>query len=86
MDYYLNSPIPLVKAKLGSALKSGSVERGLNGGMPGSPAIYTAMANLLIDSLESLQTSFGPHMKPILADVPTDTDIQPTKQISEVKL
>ena len=86
MRYYLNSHIPMIQEKLGSALKGGTVEQGLNGGMPGSPATYIAMGHLLFDSMEAFQSSFGPHMDTILADIPNYTDIQPTMQISEVKL
>lgn len=86
MDYYVNSHIPMVQEKLGSSMKGGSIDQGLNGGMPGSPATYIAMGHLLFDSLESFQISFGPHLGDILADTPNYTDIQPTMQISEVKL
>ena len=86
MDYDLNRHIPMVQEKLGSAMKGGSVDQGLNGGAPGSPAIYMAMAHLLFDSLESYQNAFGPHMETILADIPNYTDIQPAMQISEVKI
>lgn len=86
MDYYLNSHIPMVQEKLGSAMKGGSVDQGINGGAPGSPPIYIAMAHLLFDSLESYQSAFGPHTETILADIPNYTDIQPAMQISEVKI
>ena len=86
MDYYVNSHIPMVQEKLGSAMKGGSVEQGLNGGMPGSPATYIAMAHLLFDSLEAFQSSFAPHLDKILADIPNYTDIEPIMQISEVKM
>ena len=86
MDYYLNSHIPMVQEKLGDALKGGAVEQGLGGVEPGSPAIYVAMAHLLFDSVETFQSAFGPHSEAIMADVPNYTDIQPTIQISEVKI
>jgi uncharacterized protein (TIGR02118 family) len=86
MDYYLNSHIPMVQEKLGDALKGGGVEQGLSGIEPGSPATYVAMANLLFDSVETFQSSFGPHSEAIMADIPNYTDIQPTIQISEVKM
>jgi uncharacterized protein (TIGR02118 family) len=86
MDYYLNSHIPMVQEKLGDALKGGAVEQGLGGVEPGSPAIYVAMAHLLFDSVETFQSAFGPHSEAIMADVPNYTDIQPTIQISEVKM
>ena len=86
MDYYLNSHIPMVQEKCGAALKGGAVEQGLTGAETGSPATYVAMGHLLFDSVEAFQGAFGPHAKEIMADVPNYTDIQPTIQISEVKM
>ena len=86
MDYYLNSHIPMVQEKLGAALKGGAVEQGLSGGEPGSPATYVAMGHLLFDSVEAFHNSFGPHSEAIMADIPNYTDLQPTIQISEVKM
>lgn len=86
IDYYCNSHIPMVKEKLGTALKGVAVEHGLGGGEPGSPAIYAAMGHLLFDSVEAFQSAFGPHAKAIMGDIPNYTDVQPTIQISEVKL
>ncbi len=86
MEYYLNKHIPMVQQKLGDALKGGAVEQGLGGADPGSPATYIAMGHLLFDSVEAFQTAFGPHAQSIMGDLPNYTDIQPTIQISEVKL
>jgi uncharacterized protein (TIGR02118 family) len=86
MDYYLNSHLPMVQEKLGDAIKGGAVEQGLSGVEPGSPATYATMAHLLFDSVEAFQSAFGPHAEAIMADVPNYTDIQPTFQISEVKM
>jgi len=86
MDYYLNSHIPMVQEKLGEALKGCAVEQGIGGAEPGSPATYVAMGHLLFDSVEAFQGAFGPHSEEIMADIPNYTDIQPTIQISEVKM
>ena len=86
MDYYINSHIPMVMEKLGGAVKGGTVDQGLAGADPGSPPIYIAMGHLLFDSVEELQSAFGPHMEAIMADIPNYTDIVPTVQISEVKI
>jgi len=86
MDYYLNSHIPMVQEKLCEAIKGGAVDQGLAGAEPDSPATYVAMAHLLFDSVEELQGAFAPHMETIMADIPNYTDIQPTVQISEVKI
>jgi len=86
MDYYLSSHIPMVQEKLGAALKGGGVDHGLGGAAPGTPATFVAMAHLLFDSLEEFQNAFGLHTEAIMADIPNFTDVQPTIQISEVKL
>jgi uncharacterized protein (TIGR02118 family) len=86
MEYYCNKHIPMVQQKLGTALKSRAVEQGLGGGAPGSPPTYIAMGHLYFDSVEAFQTAFGPHAASIMGDVPNYTDIQPTIQISEVKI
>jgi uncharacterized protein (TIGR02118 family) len=83
-DYYRDQHMPMVKAKLGAALKSYTVDKGLAGGAPGAPATYVAMCHLFCDSVETFQASFGPHAKDIMADVPNYTDIAPVMQISEV--
>ena len=86
MEYYCNKHIPMVQQKLGAALKGGSVEQGLSGVEPGSRATYIAMGHLSFDSVEAFQTVFGPHAESIMGDIPNYTDIQPTIQISEVKI
>ena len=83
-DYYRDKHMPMVKAKLGAALKSYTVDKGLAGGAPGAPATYVAMCHLFCDSVETFQAGFGPHAKAIMADVPNYTDIAPVMQISEV--
>jgi len=86
MDYYLNNHMPMVQQKLGAALKGKDVEQGLGGLEPGSRATYAAMCHLHFDSIGTFQNAFGPHAESIMGDVPNYTDIQPTVQISEVKL
>ena len=83
-DYYRDQHMPMVKAKLGAALKSYTVDKGLAGGAPGAPATYVAMCHLFCDSVETFQAGFGPHAKEIMADIPNYTDIAPVMQISEV--
>jgi uncharacterized protein (TIGR02118 family) len=36
--------------------------------------------------VEAFQSAFGPHSEAIMADIPNYTDVQPTIQISEVKM
>lgn len=86
MDYYLGTHIPLVRRTLGAALKGVAVEQGLGGGEPGSPPTYAAVGHLLFDSVEAFQEAFAPHAGTITGDVPNYTNVEPTLQISEVKL
>lgn len=83
-DYYRDKHMPLVKARMGDALRSYTVDKGLSGGAPGSAPTYVGMCHLFCDSVETFQAGFGPHAKEILADIPNYTDLQPVMQISEV--
>jgi len=86
MDYYCNTHIPLVQKKLGAILKGVSVEQGVSGSEPGSRATYVAMGHLLFESVDAFQSAFEPHAEAIMGDIPNYTEIQPTIQISEVKI
>jgi uncharacterized protein (TIGR02118 family) len=84
MSYYCNKHMPMCQEKLGS--KQMAVEQGLAGAAPGIPAPFIAMGHLYFDSLDAFQNAFGAHAATIMADIPNYTDIQPTIQISEVKI
>ena len=86
MAYYLNHHIPMVRQLLGSALERVSIEQGISGEEPGSPAPYVTTCHLLFDSVQGYKTSFGPHAQEIIEDIPKYTDSQPLIQIGEVKL
>jgi uncharacterized protein (TIGR02118 family) len=86
MDYYCNSHIPMVQEMLGSSLKGVAVEQGVGGATPGSSAAYSAMCHLQFDSVEAFQAAFGPHADAIIGDIPNYTDVQPTIQVSDVKI
>jgi len=86
MAYYCNSHMPLVRQKLGAALKGVAVEQGVAGPEPGSPPPYLALGHLLFESVEAFQTAFAPYAQAILGDIPNYTNTQPTIQISEVKI
>jgi uncharacterized protein (TIGR02118 family) len=86
MGYYLAKHMPMVQQKLGAACKRMAVEEGIAGGAPGAPATYAAMGHLYFDSTDAFQAAFAPHAQAILADIPNYTNVQPTIQISDVKL
>ena len=82
--YYRDKHMPLVKARMGEACRSYTVDKGLSGGTPNVPPAYVAMCHLFCDSVEAFQAGFGPHAKEIMADIPNYTDLAPVLQISEV--
>jgi uncharacterized protein (TIGR02118 family) len=86
MTYYVNTHLPMVRQKLGAALRGSAVEQGIGGLQPGAPPPYLAMGHLLFETVAAFQQSFGPHAESIIGDVPNFTNTQPTIQISEVKL
>jgi uncharacterized protein (TIGR02118 family) len=86
MKYYCEKHIPMVQQKLGAACKRVAVEQGIAGMAPGAPPAYIAMGHIYCDSPDAFQTAFAPHAQEIMGDIPNYTDIQPTIQISEVKI
>ncbi len=86
MDYYCNQHVAMVGELLGNSVKAATIEKGLGGGAPGSPAAYAAMGNLYFASMDSFQNSFGPNAEKIMADLPNFTNIEPVVQISEVMI
>lgn len=86
MDYYLSKHMPMVRNKLGTALKGMTVDQALSGAQPGTDAAYRVLAALLFDSMEAFEGAFTPHAAEIQGDIPRYTNIVPTIQISEVKL
>ncbi|WP_223550865.1 MULTISPECIES: EthD family reductase [Aestuariivivens] len=86
MDYYCNKHVPMVGGLLGNALIGATIEEGVSGGEPESPAPYVAMGNIYFETIESFQNSFGANADKIMADIPNYTNIEPVIQISEVKI
>jgi len=86
MDYYCRSHIPMVREKLGATCTGAAVELGMSGATPGSRPAFIAMGHRYFESVEEYQPAFGHHAHAIMADIPNYTDIQPTIQISEVKI
>ena len=86
LDYYCNQHVKMVGGLLGDSVKGASVEKGLGGAAPNSPATYAAMGDLYFESMESFQNTFGPNAEKIMADLPNFTNIEPVVQISEVMI
>lgn len=83
-EYYRDTHLPLMKARMGDRCKSYTIDKGLAGGAPGQPPAYVGMCHIFCDSVEDFQAGFGPHAKEILGDIKNYTDAAPTIQISEV--
>lgn len=86
MDYYCNTHIPMVREKLGEPCRNIAVEGGLAGGADDLPPPYIAMGHLYFDSVDVFESSFGPHAKDIMGDLPNFTNIVPVLQVSEVHI
>ncbi len=83
-DYYRDKHMPLIKKRMGAALKYYTVDKGMAGGAPGTSAAYVGMCHLLCDSVESYQSSFGPHAEELTGDIRNFTNQTPITQISQV--
>ena len=83
-NYYREKHLPLIKRRMGAALKYYTIDRGLAGGAPGAPATFIAACHLLCDSIECYKASFDPHAQEISGDIAKFTDVTPIVQISEV--
>ena len=86
MSYYCTKHIPMVRQLLGPALMNVTVEEGIAGMTPGSPAPYLALGHLCFESVAVFQEVFAPHVAQIVGDIPNYTNSQPTIQISAVKI
>jgi len=85
MDYYLKTHIPLFQKRMGAAMKTIRVSRGIGGSTPRAPAAFVAMVHATtFDSAEVFASAFAPHSAELQGDAPNYTNIQPVVQISEV--
>lgn len=83
-DYYRDKHMPLVKSLMGDSCRYYTVDKGLAGGAPDTPATYVGMCHIFCDSVEAFQGGFGPHAAEIMGDIANYTDLSPVIQISEV--
>lgn len=86
MDYYCSTHMPLAQRLLAPAIKSIAVEQGICGQTPDAPPTYAAMGHLYFASMEAFLAVFLPNATTLVEDIPNYTNVQPTIQISEVKI
>lgn len=85
-EYYCNNHMDMAQRLFGAACKGVAVERGLSSAEPGSRATYIALGHIYFESVESFHECFDPHTAEMMGDLPNYTEIQPTIQVSEVKM
>ena len=73
-----------IQKRMGAAMKTIWVSRGIGASTPRSPAAFVAMVHATFDSAEVFATAFAPHAAELQGDAPNYTNIQPVVQISEV--
>ena len=83
MDYYLQTHIPLVQGYCGDALKSVTVDKGLSGPLPGSPAMYMVIGRLSFETFDAFMSIMKKNAAEIMGDIPNFTNASPVIQISE---
>ena len=83
-EYYRTKHLPLIKNRMGAALKYYTIDKGLADSEGRLLNPYVAMCHLLCDSVEEYQSSFGPHAREISEDIANFTDATAIHQISEV--
>jgi uncharacterized protein (TIGR02118 family) len=83
-DYYQNVHIPLAIALLGPAVRSVTVERGLEPGTPWPSPAFFAIAGFECESVEAYTRALVPHMKRLQDDVANYTDVEAIIQVSEI--
>jgi uncharacterized protein (TIGR02118 family) len=86
MDYYCATHMPKAQRLLAPAIKGIAVEQGICGNTPDSPPTYAAMGHLFFESLDAFLAAFVPNAAALVDDIPNYTNVQPTIQISEVKI
>jgi uncharacterized protein (TIGR02118 family) len=84
-EYYASKHVPMVKSLLADSVKAITIDKGIAGRTPGSPAPYVAMFHMYFETITAYQKSFGPNAEKIRNDIPNYTNIQPVVQISEVQ-
>ena len=84
-DYYENRHIPLALSLLGEAVRSVTVERGLDPGPPWPAPTYLVVANFVCDSLDAYEQAIGAHGRALQADLANFSDSLPVIQVGEVR-
>jgi uncharacterized protein (TIGR02118 family) len=82
--YYRDRHMPMVQMLLGKSIDYFTIDKGLGGAEPGTPAPFVAMVHMHFQSVELFEAAFAPVAAQIIDDVKNYTDIEPVLQVSEV--
>ena len=84
-NYYLDIHMPMSIKLHGTALKSISIGKGVEG-IEAAPVAYIAVTTMWFDSVDAFLQAFMPHAETLQGDMKNYTNIQPVIQFSEVVL
>lgn len=86
VGYYLDTHMPMALGHFGAACRGVSVETGLSGPLPDSPAPNVVQCHFLFDSAQAFYDAFLPHADELQGDIAKFTNIAPVIQFSEIRL
>ena len=81
-EYYENTHLPLMQEHMGDYILSTFVSKGISGG-PDSPPGFHAIATAIFEDHDSLKNAMASG-RPVLADIPNYTDVEPQILIGEI--
>jgi uncharacterized protein (TIGR02118 family) len=82
-SYYLESHMPMVREKLGSAVVKDEIWSGVS--VPGlPPATYLILLHMYFDSLEAFGAGFQEHGGTFMEDIPNFTNVLPVVEVEQV--
>src|SRR5450755_1876706 len=82
MDYYRQTHLAMVRRLIGEKLKGLSIDQAPVG--TDLPAPYAVIANLLFESVNTMQAALAEHGAVLMADIPSYTNAQAVIQVSEI--
>lgn len=82
MSYDLNSHMPMLRKRLGSALLRDERWKSLRGPRD-QPATYRVLQHLYFDSPGSFNVAFHAHAQNIMADISNFTNVEPVIEVED---
>jgi uncharacterized protein (TIGR02118 family) len=85
VEYYLQKHMPRSIDLLGAALKSVSVEIGLDSSLTGEPAPFVAICAFTCESADAFIAAFAPPAAELQGDIKNYTNAKAIVQVSELR-